>query len=389
MSFSCKIVLSDYGKDDQTRKVYLQAIIDRKRAIVPLGFYVKPESFDTRGQRMKAGHPNAKNFDTEFLIALAKANDIASRFRQAGKLLTPSEFKNEFINPADIVDFTKFIESELELKRPSIAHNTYKQHRTVVNKLREFKKFIPFNHISIELMQQFQNFLMKGNSGPTVHKLLRIVKQYVILARRKGMKFKDPFEVIKIKSFKSNRLSLTETEVIKMDEYYRSPDCEPSHKRLLQYFLFSCFTGVRISDISQLQWQNIQDNLLVFVPIKTRAQQQEVKVPLGEWNKKYLPPFTSWNEKIFKTFADPVSNRYIKKIADKLDIKKKITYHSSRHTFGSLFAEGGNIVALQRIMGHGTIKSTMGYVHTSTKNLVDATNARFGKGIPTKNEPSN
>lgn len=29
------------------------------------------------------------------------------------------------------------------------------------------------------------------------------------------------------------------------------------------------------------------------------------------------------------------------------------------------------------MMGHGNIKTTMGYVHTSNKNLIDAKNKRF------------
>lgn len=384
MSFSCKIILSGYAKEDRTKRVYLQAIIDRKRAIVPLGFYLPEDLFDQRRQRIKPGHPNANNYDTEFQIAIAKANNIASRFRIEGKYLTPDGFRDEFTSPTGSMDLIKFIIEELELKRPKIAHNTYKQHNTVVNKLKAFRKTIPFGTITIELMQQFQNHLIKTNSGPTVHKNLKIVKQYLVEARTKGVVFKDPFVAIKIKNFKSNRLALSETELQRIENYFNKRDCHPKHKKLLQYFLFSCYTGVRISDIRVLTWNNLHEDILIFTPVKTKYKNEDVKVPLGSQAKKYLPVFSHRKSKkgkwvIFDTYADQVSNRYLKEVADKVEIRKKITYHTSRHTFGSLFAEKGNVVALQKIMGHGDIKTTMGYVHTSTKALVDAVKERFGE----------
>lgn len=392
MSFTCKIILSHHAKPDKSRRVYLQAIIDRKRAIVPLGFCVKEDSFDQRRQCMKTWHPNAKTYDTEFQLAIAKANNIASKFRIDGKFLTPESFKNEYTNPTEKVDLITFIKTELELKRVKLAKNTYKQHNTVVNKLREFKSVIPFGHLTIEMMQKFENSLIKaGNGGPTVNKLLKIVKQYLSDARKKGITFKDPFDSIKIKTFKSNRLALSQEEVDRLEKYYDSPTCLPAHKKLLRYFLFSCHTALRISDVQVITWNNVHGDLLIFVPAKTKYTETEVKVPISARAKKYLPAFTNFKAKIFDTFADQVSNRYLKRIAklDTIDIRKKITYHTSRHTFGSLFAEGGNIVALQKIMGHGDIKTTMGYVHTSTKNLIDAVKQRFGTDIPVKNDPSN
>lgn len=395
MGFSCKIILAQHTKENKVKRVYLQAIINRKLARVPLGFYLEPDAFDERRQCMKAWHPNKKNYDTEFQMAIAKANNIASKFRIDGKWLTPREFREEYTNPTTSIDLIKFMKDEIDLKRPKLAHNTYKQHKTALNKLKGFKKVIPFGMITIDLMQQFQNHLIKGEligkenkrkvlAAPTINKLLKIIKQYLLEARIKGYVFKDPFVAIKIKTFKSNRLALSELELDRLEKYYDSADCLPKHRKLLQYFLFSCYTGLRISDVTVITWNQLHDNLLIFTPVKTKYNQQEVTVPLSAKSRKYLSPFPltkEWKGKqtIFETFADPVSNRYLKEIADLHDIRKKVTYHTSRHTFGSLFADGGDIVAMQKIMGHGDIKTSMGYVHTNTKQLINAMKARFGE----------
>ena len=379
MSFSCKIVLSEYQKEDGMRQVLLQAIIDRKRAKVNLGFYVRADQFDKRRQCMKASHPNAKDYDTEFLTAIAKANSIASKYRLERKSLTADEFRKSFSDPSATMDLIKFITEELELKRPSIAENTYKQHNTLINRLRLFRKAIPFSHVSIEFIQKFRNYLKEcKNMNSTIEKMLKILKQYISDARKKGINVADPFNVIKIKTFKSNRGSLSEEEVALMDQYFNKEDTPQRHKKILRYFLFSCYTGIRISDIPLIKWNNIHGDLLIFTPVKTKYKNLEVTIPLGPMDKKYLPAFRPGNVPIFNTYSAPKSNEYIKQVADVLKIKKRITYHTSRHTFGSIFAEGGNIVALQKMMGHGDIKTTMGYVHTSTKALRDAKKQRFG-----------
>lgn len=45
-----------------------------------------------------------------------------------------------------------------------------------------------------------------------------------------------------------------------------------------------------------------------------------------------------------------------------------------------------NAKPLQRMMGHNDLKTTMGYVHTSTQALMDAMESRFSADIPVKKE---
>jgi len=47
--------------------------------------------------------------------------------------------------------------------------------------------------------------------------------------------------------------------------------------------------------------------------------------------------------------------------------------HVLRHTFASHFMmNGGNILVLQKILGHSTIAMTMGYAHFAPDHLEDA-----------------
>lgn len=378
MSFSVKIILGWRAKMDGTRPVLLQAIIDRQRATVSLGFYLPINSFDTTKQRVKSSHANEKDFNIEIMMAIAKANTIASRFRQEGKLLTPEVFRNDYTDPTEMMDVIKFMQRELELKKPALSPNTYKSHTTVLNKLKEFQKSILFNQVNRELVQKFRNKLTKdGNGGATIEKVVKIFKQYLTEARKKGIAVRDV--EIKIKTFRSNRSALTEEEVKELDKYYSKSETPSNHKKVLRYFLFSCYTGLRISDVKVITWQNISEDMLIYTPVKTKSKNEQVSVPLLAIDKKYLPEYTNDKAVVFDTFTDQVNNRILKAIAGEVGIKKNITYHTSRHTFGSLMAEGGDVVALQRMLGHSDIKTSMGYVHTGLKQLIDAKKARFGE----------
>lgn len=241
-----------------------------------------------------------------------------------------------------------------------------------------FRKVILFNQVNVELVQKFRNSLVDdGNGGSTIEKVVKILKHYLNEAKKKGIAVRNV--EIKIKSFRSNRIALTEDEVAKLIAYYESTACPRPHKKLLRYFLFSCYTGLRISDINAITWANISNDMLTYTPVKTKRKQETVSVPLLGIDKKYLPPYTNDKAHVFDTFADQVNNRYLKAIAGHLCIKKKVTYHTSRHTFGSFMAETGDVVALQRLMGHSDVKTSMGYVHTNIKQLVDAKRARFEK----------
>lgn len=376
MPFTVKIILGWREKLNNERRLYLQAIIDRKPARVPFEFYIDEKYFDARSNRIKSTHPNADDYNTEIMLAITKANAIASRFRIKKQMLTPTLFRAEFKTPTEELDLIGFIKKELALRAPTLQPNTIKQHTTLVNKLSAFRKRIAWGEVTPELMQQFKNTMVKqGNMDSSIDKNLKILKQYLADARKKGIEVADAFTFIRIRTYRSNRLALTEEEVKRLDALYESTDA-PNLKKLLRYFLFSCYTGLRISDISRITWANVHDDMLIYVPYKTKKANNEVRVPLTR-ERKYLPAFVPGNKPVFDTYSDPTSNRYLKIAADKAGIKKSITYHTARHTFASLMAETGHLPETQKMMGHGNIKTTMEYVHTSSKNLIDAKNKRF------------
>ena len=130
-----------------------------------------------------------------------------------------------------------------------------------------------------------------------------------------------------------------------------------SHKNILSRFLFSCFTGLRISDIDNLKEENIISDSLAFTTVKTGKFQ---RINMNESAKKYIDP-----KIIFPAgYTGEYINRELKDIAKICGIRKNISYHVSRHTFATNFLIcGGRVEHLQKILGHSKITDTMIYVH--------------------------
>ncbi|MCK5282995.1 MAG: tyrosine-type recombinase/integrase [Nanoarchaeota archaeon] len=128
-------------------------------------------------------------------------------------------------------------------------------------------------------------------------------------------------------------------------------------------------TGMRVSELANLREENI-------------SWQRSCIRLIGKGNKRRVIPmskrvrlllldcFSHKNSKF--PLAMRTIQKYVKIVADRARIRKTVSPHVLRHTFAVTYLHrGGNLRALQAILGHSSITTTDIYLNYSGKRVID------------------
>jgi len=166
------------------------------------------------------------------------------------------------------------------------------------------------------------------------------------------------------KTIESHREYLTMEELKLM----LSTECRESTKNA---FMFSCFTGLRLSDLETLTWDNISNGCITKRQVKTT---DIVRVPLSDNAKTFLPE-RSGSEKVFDLIDRATLNTDIHKWAKKAGITKRVSFHTARHTFATLLLTSDvDLYTVSKLLGHKSIATTQIYADIIDKKRDEAVN---------------
>jgi integrase/recombinase XerD len=372
------VLKDNYVKKTGFKTIYLRLFIDNKYVKQNLGIEVRPEDWDNEKGLIIKGEMKKEN---NLLIneAIGRASDILLRYKVQKIAITPDLFIKEFENPTITTEFTKFMEKTLTA-RTELKKNTLKNHKSILKKLRGFKETIMMSELNEAFMVNFQRYLKKNENHPnTIHSVFKVLKTYVNFARKEGLIKKSPFETFRFKKVRTYPVFLSETELNSLVELYRGESLTRHLQNTLRWFLFSCSTGIRISDLRSIAFENIRNNSLIFKPLKTKhVCGTRVDIPLTKFANELIKDDNAPKHLglVFQCTAEQVMNRQLKEILKLTDITNNVTFHSGRHTFATMFLRktksSSGILMLQRLLGHAKLESTMVYMHVLNDDINDA-----------------
>ena len=183
-------------------------------------------------------------------------------------------------------------------------------------------------------------------------------------------------KALKVKTVPSQHCCLTEEELIMFDEYKPRNQNEADAKIL---FMRGAFSGARSSDCREMSEDNIHDNVLSYVSIKTKVA---VDQPIHSRLIKYLKMQPS-------RMRDPSSvNRTIQSICRRLGFTEEITLfcngktitkpkyklissHSARRSYCTALAmRGVPIGVIAKLAGHkNELTTSSHYICVDTKHV--------------------
>lgn len=125
-------------------------------------------------------------------------------------------------------------------------------------------------------------------------------------------------------------------------------------------------TGARWGEASKLKAENIVNCRVTFTETKNGKKRT---VPISQIVQETIKQVSK------RVLFDVTYAKYREILRTvKPDLPRGQSVHVLRHTFAAHFMmNGGNILSLQRILGHATIQQTMTYAHLAPDYLQDAT----------------
>lgn len=145
-------------------------------------------------------------------------------------------------------------------------------------------------------------------------------------------------------------------------------------------FLFSCFTGLRYSDMKSLLWSEVHtaaDGKTLYIEHRQVKTKKTVTIPLSEEALRWMPRQKEGVDQVFHelTVSTKTVEDVLKDWMKDCGIDKHITYHCSRHTAATtLLTLGANLYVVSKLMGHSSIQMTEVYAKIVDQKKVETMN---------------
>lgn len=234
----------------------------------------------------------------------------------------------------------------------------------------------------LDMIDWFRNTYINKRTGTTIG--ARTADTYCQRFRtalneavREGLIDKNPWNrletIEKIKKPESKREYLTIDEIRSMI----ATDCP--NELVKKAYLFSCFTGLRISDVRNLKRGDIyQENGQAFVSVVMKKTTKPLYIPLSRQALKWMPEKgeSTSDDYVFGNLVNYGNvNENLKKWAEAAGIRKHISYHTSRHSFATMMLTlGADLYTVSKLLGHSSVKHTQIYARIIDRKKDEAVN---------------
>lgn len=253
--------------------------------------------------------------------------------------------------------------------------------------LREFFETMELRAVDYRACEAFQAYLSgKAVSGRTGRPLsAKTVKHYFSAlafllneaVRDRYLERSPASSVRRVKVPEKVVIALTAEE---LDTLWRFPMDFPNGEAVKTAFFVAANTGLRLGDVRSLRWGDIETGPEGWRLVKAQDKTgNRITIPLNK-NVQYLlkTRFSlSSTAPVFPEFQLTVNPaRDVGEWAKAAGLTKRVTFHTARHTFGTLVSQaGGEALVVQNLMGHTTRAMTEHYTQAAggaARELVDS-----------------
>lgn len=280
--------------------------------------------------------------------------------------------------------FRSFLKIEKSLSSHSVTAYVHDVHKFVAFWELNNKKSIKPQDVNLKDLQDFIQWINElGLSATTQNRILSGIKAFYKYLLIENIVEDDPTELIESsKVLRKLPDTLSVEDINNLIDAIDLSKAEGQRNKAMLETLYSC--GLRVSELINIKISNVffKESFLRV----TGKGDKERLVPIGSYALKnikiYLNDYRP-HTKVKKNCEDILFlNRrgdkltrvmiftIIKDLALKINLKKKISPHTFRHSFATHLVEGGaDLRAVQEMLGHESITTTEIYTHLDSAYL--------------------
>ena len=366
-------------KADGTTAVLCRISIDGKTSVLTTGIYCQPNEWNA-----KKGEIRNERASNELQAFRGRLEQTYETIIKEQGVVSSELLKNAVVGINSVPTFllqAGEVESErLRIRSIEInSRSTYRQSRLSQLNLQEFlhsrgMEDIAFSDITEEFGESFKIFMKTtaGRKSGYINKCITWLNRLIYIAIDQEILRCNPLEdVMYEKKEQAKHRYITKSDLKRIME---TPMPEPKLELIRRAFIFSSLTGLAYVDVHRLyphhigktaegrlyiRKQRVKTNVEAFIPLHPIAEQL-----LNLYNT------TDDSKPVFPLPVRDMIWYEINQIGVTMGLKENLSYHVSRHSFGTLLLSAGlSIESIAKMMGHANISTTQGYAKVTDMKI--------------------
>ena len=365
-------------KTDGTTSILCRITVDGKSSVFATSYYCNPKDWNAKAGEVKDARTN------NLLVGLRSKIETSydNLLKDAG-MVTAEMLKNEITHVATVpVTLLKAGEEERERLRirSEVINSTssYRQSKSSQAYLHEYLLSLGMRDIAFEdITEDFGwgyklSLKTKGcGNGHINHCLTWLHRLIYIAVDREILRFNPladvPYE--KKPDYKLKHISRAELQRI-----MELPMSERLQELTRRAFICSAFTGLSYVDVKRLYPSHIGTSAdgRRYIRINRKKTDVESFIPLHPVAEQILSLYNTTDDSrpIFPLPKRDMLWYCIHEIGIVAGVKENLSYHASRHSFGTLMLSAGvPIESISKMMGHTNIRTTQGYAKVTDDKI--------------------
>ncbi len=375
----------------------VRVTVNRRQKYRQFGTPIKLEDWDDDKKLVKASHPDSEHLNELITEKLLETRKHLNSTKANTKDSSVFKSKKKSRKPSNYFDIAQEFLDEIETNENYNRLSTESGLHSYIKKFSK-SKTLPFESIDENFLKRFKTYLKKEHSleETSIMNVFVQIRTLYNKAIRNGIVKKKhyPFgkDKIKIKFPQTQKIGLCKEEIIELNSL---TDLSYDEQHALNVWMYSFnFAGMRVSDVIKARWSDIKKDRLYY-RMNKNSKLLSLKVPSKVFDilEFYKSEKRFANDFIFPELkkadlddkkdiynktktANRKFNYYLKRLAQKAGIEKKLTMHIARHSFGHIAGENIHPLKLQKLYRHSDLKTTLNYqanfMHSETDNALDS-----------------